>query len=76
VLRVCDFRVGGVNITTNFAIIAIGNHTTQIFVFPRLHFKKHAVTDAPTASVTGAKLTNCSNEYLFFFSPFEALYYV
>jgi len=58
--------VGGVNIKTNFAIIAIGNHTTQIFIFPRLHFKNHTVKDAPTALITGAKPTSCSNGYLFF----------
>jgi len=48
---VCDFKVGGVNITKNFALIAIGNITTQIFVFPRLHFKNHTIANAPTASI-------------------------
>ena len=60
-LRVSDFRVEGVNITKNFAIIAIGNHITQISVFPRLHFKNHTMTDAPAASITGEKPESCSN---------------
>jgi hypothetical protein len=29
----------------NFALIVIANHATQIFIFPRLHFKNHTVTD-------------------------------
>ena len=47
------------------AVNAIGNHIPPMLIFPRVHFKNHMSTGAPTASIGGANPTGWSNDKLF-----------
>jgi len=58
-------RERGVNITMIIDINAIGNHVPPMLIFPRVHFKSHMSTGAPTASIGGANPTVSSHERLF-----------
>ena len=54
----------GINITMIIAVNAIGNHIPPMLIFPRVHFKNHMSTGAPTASIGGANPTVWSHEGL------------
>lgn len=41
------------------------NHVPTMFIFPRVHFKKHKLTGAATASTWGANPTSWWNERVF-----------
>jgi predicted CDP-diglyceride synthetase/phosphatidate cytidylyltransferase len=47
----------GVTVTMIIAVNAIGNHVPPMLVFPRVHFKNHMLTGAPTASFGDANPT-------------------
>ena len=51
----------GINITLIVAVNAIGNHVHPMLIIPRVHFKNHILTGAPTASIGGANPTGWSN---------------
>jgi hypothetical protein len=51
----------GINVTMIVAVNAIGNHVPPMLIFPRVHFKDHMLTVAPTASIGGANSTGWSN---------------
>jgi hypothetical protein len=44
----------GINVTITVAVNAIGNHVPPMLIFPKVHFKDHMLTGAPTASIGGA----------------------
>jgi hypothetical protein len=55
----------GINVAMIVAVNAIGNHVPPMLIFPRVHFKDHMLTGAPTASIGEANPTGWSNENLF-----------
>jgi hypothetical protein len=55
----------GINVTMIVAVNAIGNHVPIMLIFPRMDFKDHMLTGAPTASIGCANPTGWSNENLF-----------
>lgn len=55
----------GINVRMVVAVYAFGNLVPPLLIFPRVHFKNHMLTGAPTASVTGAHPTGWSNQKLF-----------
>jgi len=55
----------GINITIIIVVNAIGNNVPPMLIFPRVHFKNHMSTGAPTASIAGANPTVWSHERLF-----------
>jgi hypothetical protein len=55
----------GINVTMIVAVNAIGNHVPPMLIFPRVHFKNHMLSGAPTASIGGANPTGWSKENLF-----------
>jgi hypothetical protein len=69
----------GINVTMIVAVNAFGNLVPPMLIFPRVHFKNHMLTGAPTASIAGAHPTGWSNQRLFgdylkhFFFFFKAL---
>ena len=44
---------------------AFGNLVPPMFIYPRVHFKNHMLTGAPTVSIAGAPPTGWSNQRLF-----------
>jgi len=55
----------GINVTMIVAVNAVGNFVPPMLIFPRVHFKNHMLTGAPTASIAGAHPAGWSNQKLF-----------